>query len=157
MFNSYTFKVSERLKGQSIETIQVKMFKEWTCDRRFAEAEKGQQLCLFLKKGLLGWSIINGSTGEMLIANDSITVGGIEEYVNVPYKFTPYCIPIHEFKTGMREFCTCYRQVGKYEIFSEIPRFIQQCSDEEISAFIGISKFTAQANKQITKYTIEKE
>lgn len=31
---SYQFRISETIKGQSKDLIRVRMFKEWTCDRR---------------------------------------------------------------------------------------------------------------------------
>lgn len=44
---SYTFKISETIKGQAYKTINVKMFNEWICDPRFEKAKKGQKLFLF--------------------------------------------------------------------------------------------------------------
>ena len=155
--NSYTFKISETLKGKTNETITVENFKEWTCDSRFGKAEKGQQLCLFLKKGLNNWTIINGSTGERLISNDSITLGGYEEYKHVDYKFTPYRLSLTEFKNGIRDFCKCYEFVGKYEMFGDVPSFRQLCNDQQITTFRTSTKFSAWLNDKMTNYAIIKE
>jgi hypothetical protein len=155
--NSYTFKISETLKGNTYETITVEKFKEWTCDRRFGKVEKGQQLCLFLKKGLTHWSIINGSTGERLISNDSIALGGYEEYTHVDYQFTPYRLSLMEFKNGIRDFCKCYEFIGKYEMFGDKPSFKQLCSDQQISTFKTSSKFSAWLNDKMTNYAIIKD
>jgi hypothetical protein len=155
--NSYTFKISETLKGKTYETITIEKFKEWTCDRRFGKVEKGQQLCLFLKKGLTHWTIINGSTGERLISNDSITLGGYEEYQHVAYEFKPYRLSLTEFKNGIREFCKCYEFIGKYEMFGDKVSYRQLCNDEQISTFRTSNNFSAWLNDKMKNYAIIKD
>jgi hypothetical protein len=155
--NTYTFNISETLKGKIYETITVEQFNEWTCDNRFGKAHKGQQLCLFLKKGQTAWSIINGSTGERLISNDSITLGGYEEYKHVDYQFTPYRLSLTELKNGIRDFCKCYEFVGNYEVFGDKHSFRQLCNDQQISIFKTSSTFAAWLNDKMINYTIIKE
>ncbi|MBW4362821.1 hypothetical protein [Flavobacterium taihuense] len=154
--NSYTFKISETIKGQVYKTISVRKFKEWTCDTRFGKVKKGQRLCLFLKKGSTNWTIINGSTGELLILNNYITLGGDEEYIHVDYKFTPYRLSVQEFKNGIREFSKCYRFIGEYDFMDKKAHFEQICDDKQISKFKSINKFSAWLYKRMTKYPVIK-
>lgn len=155
--DSYSFKINETLKGKVYYTITVKKFKQWTCDERFGEEAKGQQLCLFLKKELNHWSIINGSTGERLISNDSITLGGYEEYKHVDYQFTPYRLSLTEFKNGIKAFCNCYELIGKYEIHKPNPSFKQLCNDEQNSAFKTNNNFYEWLSNKMKNYTLIKD
>lgn len=154
--NSYTFRISETLKGKVYKTISVQKFKEWTCDTRFGKVLKGQKFCLFLKKGLTNWTIINGSTGELIISNNSITLGGDEEYKHVDYKFTPYRLSVDEFKNGIREFSKCYRFIGEYDFMDKKAHFEQICDYKQISKFKKINNFSAWLYKKMTKYPVIK-
>ncbi|MFV8348031.1 hypothetical protein [Flavobacterium sp. ZB4P13] len=154
--NLYIFDIKETLKGKLYKSISVKLFKEWTCDTRFAKPKKGQKLCLFLKRGLSNWEIINGSTGELLISDNSITLGGYEEYKHIDYKFTPYCLSVEEFKNGIREFSKCYRFIGEYDFMDKKAHFEQICDNKQISKFKSINKFSAWLYKKMTKYPVVK-
>ena len=67
--DSYTLNITHSLKGQKLTKINVILWKEWTCDRRFGELKTGTRVLLFLKKDESGhYQVIQGSEGE-LIAN----------------------------------------------------------------------------------------
>lgn len=153
----YTFTITETLKGEQFYSIMVKMFEEWQCDMRFAKPEKGQKLCLFLNKGLTNWEIINGSTGELEIINDIITLGGYEEYKHIDYTFTPYKLSLEEFKNGIKAFCNCYVFIGEYGFVDEKAHFQQIASDKQISEFKIISPFSYWLWEKVRKYEIEKK
>jgi len=153
--NTYIFDIGETLKGKQYKSITVKMFEEWTCDTRFAEPKKGQKLCLFLKRGMTNWQIINGSTGELLISNNAITLGD-EEYKHVDYKYTPYRISVEEFKIGLREFGKCYRFVGEYDFRDEKAHFEQIGDEKQISKLKNTNKFSAWLYKKMIKYSAVK-
>lgn len=153
--NVYIFDIDETLKGKLYKSISVEMFKEWTCDARFAEPKKGQKLCLFLKRGTTNWEIINGSTGELLISNNTITLGD-EEYKHVDYKYTPYRLSVEEFKIGLREFSKCYRFIGKYDFRDEKAHFEQIGDDKQIAKFKSSNTFSAWLYKKMTKYSAVK-
>ncbi|RZK41102.1 MAG: hypothetical protein EOO90_12875 [Pedobacter sp.] len=150
--NSYTFKIFETLKGQSYESIAVNMFKEWTCDIRFDKPKKGQKLFLFLKKKLSNWEIINGSSGELPILNNSITLKN-EQYEYVRDKFTPYTISLVDFKIGIKSFCNCYKFVGSYASIEKW-YFSQICEDDKINKFKLINNFSAWLNKKMMRYQL---
>ena len=154
--NLYTFNISETLKGNLYYSISVEMFEEWECDKRFAKPEKGQKLCLFLKKGLTNWEIINGSTGELVISNSIITLGGYEEYKHIAYKFTPYKLSLEEFKNGIKEFCKCFIFIGEYSFRDEKAFFRQVVADKQISEFKNISIFSSWLWEKMSKHHVEK-
>lgn len=149
--NSYSFKISETLKGKVYAIITVNMFKEWTCDSRFGKPKTGEKLCLFLKNVNSNWEIINGSTGEILISNNSITLGN-EEYKHIDYQYNPYKLPITEFKNGIREFCKCYKLIGDYGYYDKPPYFLQTGSDKQVADFKKSSKFSAWLFQKLTPY-----
>jgi hypothetical protein len=148
--NSYTFKISETLKGQSYGLITINMFEEWTCDVRFDKPKKGQKLCLFLKKEFSNWEIINGSNGELPILNNSIILKN-EQYEYVRDKFIPYTISLIEFKIGIKTFCKCYKFIGKYASI-EKGYFVKISDDDKIDNFKLISNFSAWLIKNMIKY-----
>lgn len=153
--NVYVFDIDETLKGKRYKSIAVQMFKEWTCDTRFAEPKKGQKLCLFLKRGTTNWEIINGSTGELLISNNTITLDN-EEYKHVDNKYTPYRLSVEEFKIGLGEFGKCYRFVGEYDFRDINAHFEQIGDDKQISKLKSSNKFSAWLHKKMTKYSVVK-
>lgn len=153
--NTYIFDIGETLKGKQYKSITVKMFEQWTCDTRFGEPKKGQKLCLFLKRGMTNWQIINGSTGELLISNNAITLGD-EEYKHVDYKYTPYRISVEEFKIGLREFSKSYRFVGEYDFRDEKAHFEQIGDEKQISKLKNTNKFSAWLYKKMIKYSAVK-
>ena len=153
--NSYSFKIRETLKGKVYTTISVNMFKEWTCDSRFGKPKKGEKLCLFLKNVNYNWEIINGSSGEIQISNNSITLGN-EEYKHIDYQFNPYTLPITEFKNGISAFCKCYKLIGEYGIYDKPSYFIQIANNKQVADFKKSSKFSAWLFQKMSIYTIKK-
>lgn len=175
---SYTFKITETLKGQVYKIIAVKMFKEWTCDFRFGEPEIGQKLCLFLRKrenfiwentiGSKGelqsrkivtdWEIINGSGGELQISDNLIYLGGDDSFRMVNHKLTRNSISLPQFRNGIRDFCKCYQFIGEYGNWDKLPLgFVQICSDLQITNFKNRSKFSVWLFKRMEFYhSIEK-
>jgi len=152
--STYTFRIDETLKGKTYKTITVEEFDEWTCDERFDKVKKGQKLCLFLKKGPTNWIIINGSTGELLISGDSITLGGYEEYEHIDFAFNPYRLLLTEFKKGIREFCKCYQFFVEYDSRNRIGKFhVEQIStNSQIKNFIRISNFSEWLYNKMKRY-----
>jgi hypothetical protein len=175
--NSYTFKITETLKGQVYKIISVKLFNEWTCDVRFDKPKIGQKLCLFLRKkknfsweviygngGELkfrkyfsNWEIINGSTGELQISDDLIYLGGEDSLTFVNNEITYNSVSLSQFKRGIRDFCKCYQFIGEFDYFSTKPQyFLQTCSDLQISNFRNRSKFSEWLFKRMERFSIEK-
>lgn len=141
--NTYTFRITETLKGDVHASIRVEKFKEWTCDTRYAKHEKGQKLCLFLKRGLLSWSIINGSTGERPILEQTVYLETGEDI---------YKLPLAEFSEGITACCRCYKSVVVSLRDEEIVTFAQVCSDEEVAAFKSSSKFSKWLYEKISAH-----
>ncbi len=100
--NSYTFKISETIKGSKASSIKVKMFTEWTCDKHLKPVEKGQKLFLFLHKSGTNYEIINGSSGELFVIDNKIS--GQQADFNT-------------FKTAILNFTQCYAMKGDYDPF----------------------------------------
>src|SRR5690606_23777758 len=63
--DTYQFKITEFVKGKAPELITVRIWDEWTCDKRIKAIEKNQRLLLFLQFEEGQYSVINGSTGEL--------------------------------------------------------------------------------------------
>ena len=137
--NTYTFKITETLKGDVHASIRVEKFVETEFDIRYASHEKGQKLCLFLKKGLLSWSIINGSTGERPILDQTIYLG-----IDGNYK-----LPLTEFSKVIHKFNDIYDPKVEVTAYNERVSFIQKCSDEELRNFKSEGKFSHWLCNQI--------
>lgn len=152
----YIFNISETLKGEPINSVSVEMFKEWECDKRFVKPQKGQKLCLFLRRGLKGWKIINGSSGELIISNNMITLGSYEEFKHRDSQFTPYQLPLEEFRNGIVKFCKCFEFIGEYGFGNEKAHFKQIASDKQISKFKESSDFSSWILEKMKKYQVEK-
>lgn len=152
--NTYTFKITETIKGQHYKTISVQSFEEWLCDPRFIKLQKGQKLFLFLKKELNNWTVINGSSGELEISDDLI-------YLEGPMPPPPFghnkiirdSASLIQFKNGIRDFCKCYQFIGKLEFRNgEYGYFIQTCSDLQVSNFKSRSEFSEWLFKNMDGY-----
>lgn len=155
--NSYTFKITETLKGQVYKIISVNMFREWTCDFRFDKPKIGQKLCLFLRKNFSSWEIINGSTGELQVSDNSVYLGGEDLFLVVNHKFAQNSISLVQFKNGIKDFCKCYQFIGDYQSRDNNPQyFIQTCSDLQISNFKNRNKFSIWLFKKMERYSIQK-
>lgn len=140
--NSYSLTVSEYVKGQADKKLLINNFEEWECDERSCKVEKGQRLCLFLRKQGTRWDIINGSTGELLIVNDSITIGGYEEFIHIDYQFTSYKLPYKEFVAGIKDFCKCYKYLKGDALLPSKLIFKKLCKKDELESFKNQSIFT---------------
>jgi hypothetical protein len=151
--NSYTFRISETLKGHNYKSISVKTFSEWLCDPRFFKLEKGQKLCLFLKKGLSSWEVINGGTGELFISGSLVYLGGDDSMKIVNNKIESNTLSLLQFKNGIRDFCRCYQFIGEFDYLSGKPQyFIQICSDLQISNFKIRSEFSEWLFEKMERY-----
>ena len=158
--STYQFHVAEYVKGSGSSTITVQQFKEWTCDVRYAKAAKGQHLFLFLQKHKGALELINGSSGELPILHNQVTL----EYEAYAYQygkpFVPYSIPLPELTTGLKKFVRCFSiPPDPNAPYSFHPRAIVQVgSAAELNAFRSTSKFTGWLYDRIqTRYTIAKK
>jgi hypothetical protein len=155
--NSYTFKITETLKGKVHKIISVNMFKEWTCDIRFSKPKIGQKLCLFLAKNFSSWDIINGSAGELQISDNLIYLGGEDSIIFVNHKIVQNSISLTQFKNGISDFCKCYQFIGEYGFRNNNPQyFIQTCSDLQIYNLKNRNKFSAWLFEKMERYSIQK-
>jgi hypothetical protein len=99
---SYAFSIQQTLHGDTaLKTIHVQKWKEWTCDARSFELEKGQRLVLLLGKGRSGYYPINASTGEIPIRQD--TIPSRSGY----YEILPHATTVEEFGTAVRALRGC--------------------------------------------------
>ncbi len=137
--NTFTFKIEETLKGKVNASISVVKTDE--CER-YARYEKGQKLCLFLRKGLLSWSIIDGNQGERPILDETIYLCLDENYK----------LPLDEFSEAIVAFCCNFKTritMNGYS-YSQKVYFIQDVSEDELNAFRNKNKFTRWLYGQIT-------
>ncbi|MBL0884223.1 MAG: hypothetical protein IBJ16_12920 [Chitinophagaceae bacterium] len=148
--NTYTFKVSETIKGTAGLMISVEKFNEWTCDIRFAKHQVGQALILFLQKSAGHWTIIDGGNGEIPIINQQIKLMNPTAYTkaigNPVFSLTA-------FKTGIRLFCQYFQLIQKG---GEGPRasfsFRPLVSNDKILSFKFNNPFTSWLSTQLKKY-----
>ncbi len=143
---TYSFKINEYIKGSSDTIIVVQQFEEWICDKRYAEAEKGQELILFLRKSENKYLLINASTGEIPILDQNITLKS-EGYSYGDYKKFPYTMPAAEFISGIKELLTCYEMPVKcFDCYPDT--LIQICTDKYLLEFIKYLTFTTWIYKK---------
>ncbi|MFT7612430.1 MAG: hypothetical protein ACI9J3_001390 [Parvicellaceae bacterium] len=141
---TYQFRISNTVKGQSLDLIKVQMFKEWTCDRRIKKAKEGQELFLFLTKKAGKFEIINGSTGEIFIDN-----GLVKRAFKASQRTT------EEWFVAIKTFTISYQFKGKdYEPLEE-NIFIQLRTDKEAKEVIGKSELTKWLFERVKEYKIE--
>jgi hypothetical protein len=154
--STYLFHVTEYEKGTGSRTLTIQQFKEWTCDQRYAKPAKGQRLLLFLKQHNADLELLNGSSGELPINNNRITLSN-EVYVYERGKpFVPYSIDLAEFTTGIKLLLRCFSiqadPLSSYRIAA-----VQLGSAQEVEAFRSASRFTGWLYERIkTRYTIAK-
>ncbi|WP_114789291.1 hypothetical protein U0035_06975 [Niabella yanshanensis] len=150
----YLFKVDETLKGKSAAVIRVQQFNEWTCDIRYAKAAKGQRLILFLKKVNDQLEIVNGSTGEIPLINDSVTLT-YESYSPTNYT-RPYQLNAKEFSEGIKGFINLFALTGNNKEPGSVC-FRQNGSDGELQKFIAGNSFSKWMYEKVQRnYTIVK-
>lgn len=137
--NTFTFRISETLKGQVHASISV--VKNDECER-YARYEKGQKLCLFLSKGLLSWNIIDGKTGERPILDKTVYLCLDENYK----------LPLDEFSEAIVSFCSTYKARVTMNGYSYRQKvyFTQEVSEEELNTFRNKNKFTRWLYKQLS-------
>lgn len=155
--DTYQFRVAEYVKGSGGPSIQVQQFKEWTCDVRYAKPAKGQRLCLFLQQHAGALEIINGSSGELPILNDTVTLER-ETYAYRPGQpYMPYSIAVQEFTTGIKLFLRCFSIVSG-PAASSTSAAVQLGSAEEMDAFRLESQFTGWLYERIkTRYALARK
>lgn len=137
--DSYDFEISKYLKGIGVKVIKVKQFEQWTCDTRYAPVATGQKLILFLLAGRGIFTIINGSTGEIPILKNEVSLE-MEQYNS--RKFIPYKLSVTQFSEGIQKLIFCFdMQKRCNDCYPD--NLLQKCSDAEITIFISTSKFTA--------------
>ena len=134
---TYAFKISETIKGKNHNIITIKIWGSWKCDNR-QKFEKGQRLFLFLQKKGLHYRVINESTGERPIENDSITLLEPKSLTNPEL----YKVSLADLKGGIADFCKCFSFIGSYNPFRPYQPFRQLCSNDQISQFKIKSKFS---------------
>ncbi len=151
----YLFKVAETIKGRSAELVTVQQFGDWTCDVRYAKAAKGQQLFLFLKKVNGKYEIVNGSTGELPVA-DSKVVLKYESPDPASKHLYPYQVNIEEFKAGIKGFIRLFA-MSEYDKDSNRVHFLQKGKANELQKFIASSSFSKWIYEKVQRnYTIVK-
>jgi hypothetical protein len=158
--HTYQFKVAEYVKGSGLSSLTVQQFEEWTCDIRYAKPAKGQRLVLFLKKHDAALELINGSTGEMPILNNQVTLPNEAYSPQLGRPFVPYTIDLAEFKTGMKRYIRCFKIPvdPNASAYFHTRAIVQLGTAQEIAAFRSASKFTGWLYERIkTYYTVAKQ
>ena len=151
---SYQFKVTDYVKGSGSRLLTVQQFKEWTCDERYAKAAPGQRLFLFLQNHNNALEIINGSTGEIPIVNNQLTLEHEPSNLQFGQPFVPYTIGLAEFKTGIATFTHCF-QLPKTAGNPYSRALVQTCGAKEVARFAATSNFTRWLYRRINdRYTI---
>jgi hypothetical protein len=151
---SYQFKVTDYVRGSGSRLLTVQQFKEWTCDVRYAKAAPGQRLFLFLQNHNNALEIINGSTGEIPIINNQITLEHESYDFRYGQPFVPYSIGLAEFRTGIAAFTHCF-QLPNTGGNPYSRALVQTCGAKEAARFASTSNFTQWLYKRISdRYTI---
>ncbi|WP_324680535.1 hypothetical protein [Hymenobacter sp. GOD-10R] len=158
--STYQFHVTDYVKGSGRSTLTVQQFEEWTCDVRYAKAAKGQRLVLFLQKHQGALELINGSSGELPILHNQVTLKH-EIYAYHPGQpFVPYSIPLPEFTTGIKQLVRCFTiPADPTARLSFAHRTIVQLgSPNEVQAFQSASQFTGWLYERVkTRYTVARK
>jgi len=145
--NEYELEIDEFLKGESSRVIKVKMWKEWTCDRRIEKTEIGQRLILFLTDDKNGkFEIINGSTGELIVRKD-----------NSVNTFTNLELPsVSETKSGIQKFIQAFEYSGNlYPKYNDQNYFKQLIEQSEIDKLMAKNIFFKTIVLSIKRYEIK--
>lgn len=137
--NTFTFRINQTLKGRVLSSITV--LKNYECDR-YSMYSKGQRMCLFLRKGLMSWTIVDGNTGERPILDETVFLG-----VDGNYKLS-----LREFSDGISEFCNTYttRVTTNGYSFRQKVYFIQEVSEDQLNVYRNKNKFNRWLCSQIT-------
>ncbi len=148
--DSYTFGLSWIIKGNSKNKITVKMFREWTCDHRWKKAAPGQELLLFLTKNANNsYDIINGSSGEIFIVDDTLhttnTFWGLKQQPKLP-----------DVITGLKNFVSSYVMIKEQMTTKKGIVYNQLKSDAEILSFKKLNDFSSWLFDGMERYVVEK-
>ncbi len=147
---TYQFKVTEFIKGVGDSIITVQKFREWICDMRYASVAKGQHLFLFLEKSNGKFTLVNASTGEIPIINDSITLNNEINGHSENFQAIHYSTKISEFKDGIKSFIRCFKAPD--DNYLQQTQLIQICNNQQLKVFINKNSFTNWLYKKIKKY-----
>lgn len=151
----YQFKIAETIKGKSTAVITVQQFTEWMCDVRYAKAAKGQQLFLFLKTINGKFEIVNGSTGELPVIDNKVTLA-YENPDPKTFLSRPYQIPFEEFKAGIKGFIHLFAMIEDHKE-RRCAYFLQNGKESELQKFIAGSSFSKWMYEKVQRnYTIRK-
>lgn len=143
--DSYQFKITEFVKGNATETINVEIWEEWNCDKRIKDLKRNQRLLLFLKNGKTNYNVINGSTGELFVLEDN----SVKTFMKTDFP------KIKELKKGVKLFLKAFEYHGKlYPNLDEdyyFKRLIEQSEIDKMAQENGFMKFLVS---QIKNYKI---
>ncbi len=146
--NSYQFKVTNQIKGESTSQLTVQKFTEWECDVRFDKVKIGQKLFLFLKKKNKKFELINGNTGEIPIIDNQLI---LNHQVEKEFK-----IDLLEFQTAIKKFSECF-MIENCISCELVETISQRCSDEIIiKNALDYSFFNWLYNRVKENYTLAK-
>lgn len=153
--NTYSFNIAQTVKGKTTGTITVQMFQEWTCDTRYTKPYIGEELCLFLKRGAANnyWTIINGSTGEKPIVNDTIIPFG---YYFLNHSLIPakHKLSLPDFIKTIIEFNNCYTLISTDVYAYEKLAFKQLVNISRIEEFAKLNWVAKLIFDRMNYYTI---
>ncbi len=145
--NEYELEIDDFVKGQSAKSIEVKMWKEWTCDSRIEKAEIGQRLILFLTKTKNGkYEIINGSTGELIVGKDN----SVKTFMKSEFPTAS------QTKKGIQQFLQAFEYKGNlYPKFNEEKYFKRLIKQSEIDKMMAENKFFKSIVLSLKYYEIK--
>jgi hypothetical protein len=140
----YEFTIENIVKGKSNKRIYVKIWEDWTCDRRMKKPVIGQRLLLFLiKKSNADYIIINDSTGELFIDKDN----SVTTFMN------PNFPKIDVVKNGIKIFISSFEYYGPLELrYHENEYFKRLKTREQITKLEKQNKFFEKLNEEELKY-----
>jgi len=144
--DKYQFNVTEFVKGNALKTINVKIWEEWTCDKRIEDIEKNQRLLLFLRSDKENHSIINGSTGELFILEDET----VETFMRDDFP------KIEELKEGIQLFLKAFEYKGDlYPDLGEEYYFKRLIPQSKIHVMAEKNEFMKFLLAEINNYKIK--
>jgi hypothetical protein len=141
---SYAFSIQETWHGDTaLKVIHVEKWKEWTCDARSFEVQKGQRLILLLGKGKSGYYPINASTGEIPVRQDTISSrSGF-------YEVLPHAVSVEEFGTAVRAIRSCCHITEVNNDLGYFYRWVWDCSADQRSERKAQNSLTAWLFEQM--------
>ena len=140
----YQFKVIDAVKGKTLDTIDVKIWKEWICDKRVSPLKVGQELLLFLKGNKNEpYSVIHGSKGELFVSE--------KDYVTTfQYSLKDNKFPkIFHLKKGIKLFNRAFKYHGELYGFDDGGYFVRKANGSMIKKLNKENKFFRMAYNSI--------